>query len=84
MTRSKPKRRVTKLESDRGTPGLRQHHTMVEEGTHQSRMGWDTTVLLFANEYRVPVLSPGMAATLAASFELGCSVLIFQIGRAHV
>ncbi len=37
---------------------------------------WQTTVLLFANEYRVPVLSPEVAATLAASFELGCSVLI--------
>lgn len=38
---------------------------------------WDTTILLFANEYHVPVLSPQLAATLAASFELGCSTLIF-------
>ena len=36
-----------------------------------------TTILLFANEYHVPVLSPQLAATLAASFELGCSTLIF-------
>ena len=39
-------------------------------------LSWDTTILLFANEYRVPVLSPELAATLAASFELGCSTLI--------
>ena len=39
-------------------------------------LSWDTTILLFANEYRVPVLSPQTAASLAASFELGCSVLI--------
>lgn len=38
---------------------------------------WDTTILLFTNEYHVPVLSPQLAATLAASFELGCSTLIF-------
>ena len=38
---------------------------------------WDTTILLFTNEYHVPVLSPQFAATMAASFELGCSVLIF-------
>jgi putative oxidoreductase len=37
---------------------------------------WQTTILLFANEYHVPVLSPEIAATLAAGFELGCSVLI--------
>jgi putative oxidoreductase len=37
---------------------------------------WQSTILLFQNEYRVPVLSPEVAATLAASFELGCSTLI--------
>jgi putative oxidoreductase len=37
---------------------------------------WESTILLFQNEYRVPVLSPEVAATLAASFELGCSTLI--------
>ena len=39
-------------------------------------LSWDTTILLFANEYRVPVLSPELAATLSAGFELGCSILI--------
>jgi putative oxidoreductase len=37
---------------------------------------WQSTILLFQNEYRVPVLSPEVAAMLAASFELGCSSLI--------
>ena len=37
---------------------------------------WDTTILLFANEYHVPLLSPQFAAAMAASIELGCSVLI--------
>jgi len=44
---------------------------------HSKILSWQTTILLFANEYRVPVLSPEMAATLSASFELGCSTLIF-------
>ena len=38
---------------------------------------WDTTILLFTNEYHVPLLSPQFAATMAATFELGCSTLIF-------
>jgi len=37
---------------------------------------WQSTILLFENEYRVPLLSPASAANLAASFELGCSALI--------
>jgi putative oxidoreductase len=37
---------------------------------------WQTTVLLFANEYKVPVLPPELAATLAASVELGAPVLL--------
>ena len=37
---------------------------------------WDTTVQLFQNEYHVPILPPDIAATLAASFELGCSTLL--------
>ena len=44
---------------------------------HTKILSWDTTILLFANEYRVPVLSPQVAATLAASCELGCAALIF-------
>src|SRR5215475_13352007 len=43
---------------------------------HSKILSWDTTILLFTNEYRVPVLSPALAATLSASFELGCSTLI--------
>ena len=37
---------------------------------------WETTVQLFADEYKVPVLSPDLAATMAATFELGCSTLL--------
>ena len=37
---------------------------------------WETTVQLFADEYRVPLLSPEHAATMAATFELGCSALL--------
>ena len=43
---------------------------------HTKILSWDTTLLLFANEYQVPVLSPEAAAILSASFELGCSALI--------
>jgi putative oxidoreductase len=44
---------------------------------HSKILSWQTTILLFANEYRVPVLSPETAATISATFELGCSTLIF-------
>ena len=37
---------------------------------------WETTVQLFADEYKVPLLSPDLAATMAATFELGCSALL--------
>ena len=37
---------------------------------------WQATVQLFAMEYQVPVLPPELAATLAATFELACPVLI--------
>ena len=37
---------------------------------------WETTVQLFADEYQVPILSPELAATMAATFELGCSTLL--------
>ena len=37
---------------------------------------WDLTVQLFADEYKVPVLPPELAATMAATFELGCSMLL--------
>ena len=37
---------------------------------------WEVTVQLFRDEYKVPVLPPETAATLAATFELGCSTLL--------
>lgn len=37
---------------------------------------WDSTVALFADEYKVPLLSPDVAAHLAAGLELGGSALI--------
>ena len=37
---------------------------------------WETTVALFRDEYQVPVLSPELAATMASTFELGCSALL--------
>jgi len=43
---------------------------------HSKIASWDTTILLFTNEYHVPLFSPQLAAATSASFELGCSVLI--------
>lgn len=37
---------------------------------------WQTTVVLFRDEYKVPVLPPELAATLAAAVELSCPVLL--------
>jgi len=37
---------------------------------------WELTVQLFADEYKVPLLSPDLAATMAATFEIGCSMLL--------
>jgi putative oxidoreductase len=37
---------------------------------------WELTVQLFADEYKVPVLPPEIAATMAVTFELGCSTLL--------
>ena len=37
---------------------------------------WNATLQLFQSEYRVPVLPPDVAATLAASMELGLSGLV--------
>ena len=37
---------------------------------------WQTTIVLFRDEYRVPLLSPQLAATLATSIELACPVLL--------
>lgn len=37
---------------------------------------WQTTIVLFRDEYRVPLLPPEIAATLAASVELTCPILL--------
>lgn len=37
---------------------------------------WDSTLALFQDEYKVPVLSPVIAAAMATVIELGCSSLL--------
>ena len=37
---------------------------------------WETTLALFRDEYKVPILPAEMAATLASTFEIGCSLLL--------
>ena len=37
---------------------------------------WETTIALFRDEYRVPLLPPEVAAVISATFELSCSPLI--------
>jgi len=37
---------------------------------------WETTVALFRDEYKVPVLPPEIAAAMGTTFELGCSTLL--------
>ena len=37
---------------------------------------WELTVQLFADEYKVPVIPPEIAARMAATFEIGCSLLL--------
>ncbi len=37
---------------------------------------WELTVQLFADEYKVPVLSPEHAALMSTTFEIGCSTLL--------
>ena len=37
---------------------------------------WESTVALFADEYKVPVLAPDVAAALSATFEVGCSMFL--------
>ena len=38
---------------------------------------WQMAVMLFREEYKVPVIPPQIAATIATFFELGCPVLLF-------
>ncbi len=55
--------------------------TMVVKAGLTKIASWETTVQLFADEYKVPVLSPDLAATMGATFELGCStLLVFGLG----
>jgi putative oxidoreductase len=42
----------------------------------QKLSDWNSTLMLFQNEYHVPVLPPNVAAYMAAGLELGGSVLI--------
>jgi putative oxidoreductase len=42
----------------------------------QKLSDWNSTLLLFQNEYHVPVLPPNIAAYMAASLELGGSTLV--------
>ena len=42
----------------------------------QKLEGWETTLALFADEYKLPVLPPELAATMAVATEVGCSILI--------
>src|SRR5215472_10213507 len=37
---------------------------------------WETTIVLFRDEYKVPLLPPEMAASLATAIELTCPVLL--------
>ena len=37
---------------------------------------WGSTIALFQDEYKVPVLPPSLAATMATMFEVGCSSLL--------
>ena len=38
---------------------------------------WDLTVALFADEYRVPLLSPDFAALMATTAEILCPLMLF-------
>jgi putative oxidoreductase len=39
-------------------------------------MSWQTTVVLFRDEYKVPLLPPELAAYLATAVELTCPILL--------
>jgi putative oxidoreductase len=42
----------------------------------QKVSGWESTVALFRDEYKVPVLPPELAAAMASSVEIGGSLLL--------
>ncbi len=37
---------------------------------------WESTIALFQDEYKVPVLAPAVAAVMATTVELACSSLL--------
>jgi putative oxidoreductase len=39
-------------------------------------INWQRTIELFADEYRVPFLPPGLAASMALSIEIACPLLL--------
>jgi len=42
----------------------------------QKARGWETTLALFAAEYKLPGVPPEIAAVMATGFEIGCSTLL--------
>ena len=42
----------------------------------QKLASWESTVALFRDEYKVPVLPPEIAAVMGSTFEVGCSLLL--------
>lgn len=42
----------------------------------QKARGWETTLALFSDEYKLPGLPPEIAAVMSTCFELGCSTLL--------
>jgi putative oxidoreductase len=42
----------------------------------QKARGWETTLALFSDEYKLPGFPPEMAALMATCFEIGCSTLL--------
>jgi putative oxidoreductase len=42
----------------------------------QKARGWETTVALFSDEYKLPGFPPEITALMATCFELGCSTLL--------
>ncbi|HEU4440289.1 MAG TPA: DoxX family protein [Methylomirabilota bacterium] len=42
----------------------------------QKATGWETTLALFSDEYKLPGFPPEIAAVMATCFELGCSTLL--------
>lgn len=42
----------------------------------QKATGWETTLALFSDEYKLPGFPPEIAALMATCFEIGCSTLL--------